>query len=74
MSIASCGLGDAPGRLLVTIGEAQALLSLSRPTIYRLINRGHLTAIKVAGTDATRIPMSSIEALLAKSPRLGEAV
>jgi excisionase family DNA binding protein len=73
MSIVSCGLGDTPSRLLVTIADAQILLSLSRPTIYRMIAKGNLTAIKVLGTDATRIPMTSIESVLANSRKVGEA-
>ena len=58
--------------LLVTVAEAQKILSVSRPTIYRLIAAGRLTALKVGGTTATRITMESIEKLIADSHRVGK--
>lgn len=49
--------------LLVTIAEAARRTSLSRPSIYRLIERGELEAVKV-GTKSVRIPTGALEAFV----------
>jgi len=48
-------------KLLVTIMEAAALLSVGRSTIYNLINEGDLAVVKI-GCSA-RITMASIRAV-----------
>lgn len=48
-------------KLLVTIMEAAALLSVGRSTIYKLINEGDLAVVKI-GCSA-RITMASIRAV-----------
>jgi excisionase family DNA binding protein len=50
------GTGD---QLLMTVPEAAKRLSLSRSTVYELIRRGELTAVKVGG--ARRIPAVALE-------------
>ncbi len=46
-------------QLLLTVPEAAKRLSLSRSTVYELIRRGELTAVKVGG--ARRIPAVALE-------------
>ncbi len=46
-------------RLLWTVDESAEILGVSRSTIYRLINRGRLTPIKVGAS--TRIPAQTLE-------------
>ncbi|MBZ6381129.1 helix-turn-helix domain-containing protein [Sphingomonas sanguinis] len=48
-------------KLLVTIMEAAALLSVGRSTIYKLINEGDLAVVKI-GCSA-RITMASVRAV-----------
>lgn len=48
-------------RLLVTIDESAAALSVSRRTIYRLIDAGKLEAINIGG--CRRIPVTSLHKL-----------
>jgi len=51
-----------------SIADVQRHTSLSRPTIYRLIERGAFEAIKVGRN--TRIVTASVEAYFASLPRL----
>ncbi|MGH7089297.1 MAG: helix-turn-helix domain-containing protein [Stellaceae bacterium] len=66
MSITSRGLGDQPERLLYTAAETERLLGISHATLYRLLARSRLSAVKVGA--ATRITASSIERYLASLP------
>ena len=52
--------------LLLTINEAAKLLSVSRSTVYRLIWRNELPAVKI-GAKAVRIPRPAVEAI-ARTP------
>lgn len=54
----------SPKPLTATVKQAGALLNVSRRTIYRLIGMGHLKAIHLG--RAVRIPVASIEALIAR--------
>jgi excisionase family DNA binding protein len=49
--------GEAP--LVVTIKEATRLLSVGRTTLYKLMNDGHLTAVKIGG--ASRVLRTSLD-------------
>jgi excisionase family DNA binding protein len=51
--------------MLKTVKETQKLLNCSRSTVYKLINEGKLTRVKVLG--ATRITADSIAALIKSS-------
>jgi excisionase family DNA binding protein len=66
MSISSCGLGDQPPRALYAPAEVERLLGVSHATIYRLLGRGALAAVKIGA--ATRITAESIERYLASLP------
>ena len=48
---------------ILTVAQTMDILNVSKPTIYRLIDRGLLKRIKIM--DATRITAESIEKLLA---------
>jgi excisionase family DNA binding protein len=48
---------------LLTLAEVMAVLSVSRPTVYRLIERGELKAVKI-GT-ALRFRDSDVQAFIA---------
>lgn len=50
----------AGDQLLLTVPEAAKLLSLSRSTVYELMKRGDLPAVKIGG--ARRIPADSLDA------------
>jgi len=60
-----------PYRLLHTIHDAEHILSLSRPTIYRLLRDGKLTAVKCG--SRTLIPAASIAAFVASLPSVADA-
>lgn len=47
--------------LAVKVTEAGDMLSVSRATVYNLINGGHLRTVKILGS--TRITVASIQAL-----------
>jgi excisionase family DNA binding protein len=47
--------------LLITTRQAAAALSISERTIYTLIDSGHLSSVKVAGTR--RIPLDAVKSL-----------
>ena len=49
---------------LITVNEAAKHMSISPKTIYRLINRGHLTRIKIGA--ATRLSEDEVNAYLKK--------
>jgi excisionase family DNA binding protein len=53
--------------LLHTIEEAGQILGLGRSSIYKLIEQGHLEAVRIL--TATRITGTSIRALLDNAPR-----
>ena len=53
--------------LLVTIKEAAETLSVSRSTIYRLIDSGRLLAVRVA--SAPRIPAAALERFVEQAIR-----
>jgi excisionase family DNA binding protein len=48
---------EAP--IVVTITEATRLLSVGRTTLYKLMNEGHLTAVKIGG--ASRVLRTSLD-------------
>jgi excisionase family DNA binding protein len=54
------------GRLLVSITDAGALLSLSRGSIYKLVHDGQLRVIKIG--KAARISMDNIREFVAAAP------
>ncbi len=58
-------LDAAPGArpLAISIREATRLLDLSRATVYRLIGKGRLKAVKCG--SRTLVPMDSLRELLA---------
>ncbi len=47
----------------LTVAQTQAVLNVSRPTIYRLIDKGLLKRIKIL--NCARITADSVNALLA---------
>jgi excisionase family DNA binding protein len=54
--------GGLTGRLALTVDEAAAALGLSRPTIWRMIQRGELQSVKVGGRRL--IPVATLRVLL----------
>jgi len=54
-----------------TVQDIGAMYRISRPTIYRLIERGEIEAVKVG--RATRIAMASVERYFASLPRMTKA-
>ncbi len=52
-----------PEPLLLTVTEAAALLGLGRTTLYELILRGDLMAVKIG--RARRVPVASIQRFVA---------
>lgn len=71
MSLMDGAPAAGSSRLLFTIAETEALLSLSHASIYRLIRAGRLDARKVG--SATRITSGSIERLIAELPTVGRS-
>ncbi len=55
---------DVTTRFLLTVEETAHLLSLSRMSVYRLIQRGDLPSIKIGGSR--RVSMSALRAYLQK--------
>jgi len=59
---------------LFTIAEVCRILAVGETTIYKLIARGELTAIKIGNRTrnarGTRITAKSVEALLAAAPKV----
>jgi excisionase family DNA binding protein len=53
---------DARAKRLYTVDEVSALLSLSRPTLYELMNSGRLRSVKVL--RCRRIPAEALEDFL----------
>lgn len=51
-----------PGKFLLTVVEAGQLLSLSRMSVYRLIQAGTLRSVKIGG--ARRVSVKAIRAYL----------
>ena len=51
------------GTANLTVAQTQAVLNVSRPTIYRLIDKGLLKRIKIL--NCARITADSVNALLA---------
>jgi excisionase family DNA binding protein len=50
---------------LLTVGEVAKKLQVSKPTVYRLIQNGHLPALQLAGPGSTlRIAVHELEAWL----------
>ena len=43
------------------VSKVAAMFDIPRQTVYNLINRGVIKAVKLAGTDTYRIPKSEIE-------------
>jgi excisionase family DNA binding protein len=54
--------GGLTDRLALTVDEAAASLGLSRPTIWRMIQRRKLQSVKVGGRRL--IPVAALRALL----------
>jgi excisionase family DNA binding protein len=52
---------------LLTVSEVAAMLRLSKMTIYRLMEKGQLTALRVG--RSFRIPRDSVKALLEESTK-----
>lgn len=50
-------------RGLATMRQACIFLDVSRPSIYKLIERGELTRVKLPGTECLRFKWSQLEAL-----------
>jgi excisionase family DNA binding protein len=59
---------------LFTIAEVCRILAIGQTTIYKLIARGELTAIKIGNKTrsarGTRVTAKSVEALLATAPKV----
>lgn len=55
----------------MTLGEFAARFALSRPTIYRLVERGELRLVKIG--RASRIRREDAEAWAARLPSVGRA-
>ena len=53
---------------LLTVAEVAAMLRLSKMTIYRLMDKGRLPALRVG--RSFRIPRESVQALLEESNHL----
>ncbi len=53
---------------LLTVAEVAAMLRLSKMTIYRLMDKGRLPALRVG--RSFRIPRDSVQALLEESSHL----
>lgn len=53
-----------PGKFLLTVVEAGQLLSLSRMSVYRLIQAGTLRSVKIGG--ARRVSVKAIRAYIAQ--------
>ncbi len=51
-------------RLLLTVDEAARMLSLSRPFLYRLMQRGEIASIKLGGSR--RIELAELQAFVAR--------
>jgi excisionase family DNA binding protein len=49
----------SPGRLLLTVGEAAAVLGVGRTTVYGLIGNGDLEVVHVG--RAARVPLVAVE-------------
>jgi excisionase family DNA binding protein len=71
MSIVSRGVGHDVQRELYSPREVEHVLSISRATLYRLINAGRLDARKIDGK--TVITEQSIRQFIAGLPKIGEA-
>jgi excisionase family DNA binding protein len=52
--------------ILVSVNSAAAMLGISRPTIYKLLNAGALRAVKSGGR--TLIPMQALREYAASLP------
>ncbi len=66
-SVVRTVLDMATPRLLWTVNEATDILGLSRSTLYRLIDKGKITPIKVGAS--TRIPAQALERFVADELR-----
>lgn len=63
MSSTDATVGVGPGgKLLLTVPEAAAALSMSRASLYRLLGRGEIRVIKIGGM--TRISAAALEAFV----------
>jgi excisionase family DNA binding protein len=72
MSIALSGPGrDALLRELYSPRETEHILSVSHPTLYRLIASGRLDSRKIG--NKTVITRQSIEQIVSSLPKIGEA-
>ena len=63
-----CGDGERLGatRGFLSASEAAAVLGLSSRTVYRMLSRGDLNAVRVGGS--IRIPIAELERLPAYKP------
>lgn len=55
---------ELPKPIAVSVDHAGVMLGVSRRTVYRLIGLGHLKTVRLL--RAVRIPVDSIQALIAK--------
>lgn len=51
---------------LLTISEARQALAISRTTLYSLLKRGEIRAVKLG--RATRVPESEVSRIIAAAP------
>lgn len=54
------------GEHFYTVAEVAAAWRISKMTVYRLVNSGELTAVRIG--RSFRVPMSAVEAYLEKVP------
>lgn len=64
---------SARDQLLLTVAEAAERLRLSEPTLYRLINRGELHAVRIG--RSRRISVRALEAFVTalEAPQMSDA-
>jgi excisionase family DNA binding protein len=65
---------DTSSRVLLTVDEAAARLSLGKTKVYELLMRGDLASVRIG--VARRIPASALEAYVERllTDQLGEAL
>lgn len=65
--------GPAQGRLqLLTLGEVSAVLAFSRRHLERMLSQGEFPGARRFGSEI-RIPLSDVEALIARQPLVCES-
>jgi len=64
----------APAPRLYSFTEAAAVLSISRPTIYRLVRAGVIPAVRVPGIHGMRIRAVDLDAYVRSAKRVAPTV